>query len=204
MSRKWAHITHYINAQGERTQVRLYGVWRCLIQRCTNPKFREFPYYGGRGITVCDEWLSYDNFYEWAYSTGYDDTAPRGVCTLDRIDVNGNYTPSNCRWVSMKIQNRNKVNNVLVEGRYVVDAVASTGLSRSALEYRRAKNKFITYAELTKSRKVVCVDGKPLKKIAENLGVNYKTLWARYKANPNSTYAELAKPIRKKTRRGLC
>ena len=97
-----SHITH------RKTNTRLFNVWQNIKRRCytkTNPSYK---YYGERGISVCDEWLnSFDAFREWAYANGYDETAQKGKCTIDRIDVNGNYEPSNCRWVSMAEQNKN-------------------------------------------------------------------------------------------------
>lgn len=86
---------------------RLYNVWRGMKQRCSDPKHISYCYYGERGITVCEEWQDFAAFHDWALANGYDEDAPRGRCTLDRIDVNGNYGPENCRWVSMKIQQNN-------------------------------------------------------------------------------------------------
>ena len=101
------HITH----GGESD--RLYGVWRGMKQRCKNPNHNRYRFYGGRGIKICPEWeKDYSAFREWAYANGYDEYAPRGECTIDRIDVDGDYTPENCRWVTMKVQNRNKRKDV--------------------------------------------------------------------------------------------
>ena len=94
---------------------RLHRIYRCMIYRCTNPKSKDFNYYGGRGITVCEEWKSsYESFEKWAFSHGYDENAKQGECTLDRIDVNGNYEPSNCRWVTMIEQSNNKSCNITI------------------------------------------------------------------------------------------
>lgn len=90
---------------------RLYRVFYNMRDRCNNPHNKSYSYYGGRGITICDDWNDYLNFKEWAYSHGYDETAPKGECTLDRINSDGNYEPDNCRWVSMKVQCNNKRNN---------------------------------------------------------------------------------------------
>lgn len=90
---------------------RVYSIWDNMIQRCTNSKRPQFKDYGGRGINVCDEWKNdFQAFYDWAMSHGYADNL-----TIDRIDVNGNYEPSNCRWVTMKVQQNNRRNNRLKE-----------------------------------------------------------------------------------------
>ena len=88
---------------------RLYHIWDGMKQRCYNPKNPAYKYYGGRGIRICAEWISdYSVFREWAFANGYDPNAKRGDCTIDRIDNDKGYEPSNCRWVDMKIQSQNK------------------------------------------------------------------------------------------------
>ena len=76
--------------------------------RCQNPKTEQYHNYGDRGIKVCQEWQKYELFRDWAMSHGYDPNASFGQCTIDRIDVDGNYEPSNCRWVDLKTQANNK------------------------------------------------------------------------------------------------
>lgn len=95
---------------------RLYGVWQSMKQRCYNQNSTKYKNYGARGITVCDGWLNnYSAFREWALNNGYNKDAKHGECTLDRIDNNKGYSPDNCRWVSMKIQDNNKSVNKYYE-----------------------------------------------------------------------------------------
>lgn len=88
---------------------RLYMVWCAMKERCSNPNNNRYRHYGGRGIVVCEEWKSnYATFREWAMQNGYNPSAGRGECTIDRINPDGNYEPGNCRWVDMKTQANNK------------------------------------------------------------------------------------------------
>ncbi len=80
----------------------LNAVWRAMLARCTNPATIAWPWYGGRGITVCLGWFDYARFESWALSHGY-----KHGLSIDRIDNNGNYEPGNCRWVTRDVQSAN-------------------------------------------------------------------------------------------------
>ena len=95
----------------------LYFVWKELRHRCSNKNHKSYANYGGRGIRVCKEWENFKVFYDWAIENGYkEETLENGKnkLTIDRIDVNGNYEPTNCRFITNKEQARNKRNNVKV------------------------------------------------------------------------------------------
>lgn len=87
-----------------------------MLDRCFDKNSRPYKYYGGKGITVCDEWIGTEGairFKEWAIANGYSE-----ALTLDRIDVNGNYEPANCRWVTNQVQQNNRTDNryVTIDG----------------------------------------------------------------------------------------
>jgi len=99
----------YYSARGH-SKERLYTTWKDMLRRCGNPKCKSYSNYGGRGITVCEEWKAdYLNFKAWSLSSGYRDTL-----TIDRINSSGNYEPLNCQWATMKMQENNTRNNRIV------------------------------------------------------------------------------------------
>ena len=88
------------------SKTELHRHWTAMKQRCLNPKSSTYYKYGKRGITICPEWIYFESFKAWSISHGYKD----GL-SLDRINYNGNYEPSNCRWVDLKTQSNNRRNN---------------------------------------------------------------------------------------------
>lgn len=92
------------------TKTRLYQIWSGMRKRCYNPKSSNYQNYGGRGIIVCDEWSVFETFKHWSLENGYDDSL-----SIDRIDVNGNYEPSNCRWSTPTQQANNRRTSTLYE-----------------------------------------------------------------------------------------
>ena len=81
-----------------------------MKSRCSDPSSTGYKNYGARGIQVCQDWNSFQNFKEWALNNGYSENL-----TLDRIDSNGHYEPSNCRWTDFKTQQNNRTNNHIIE-----------------------------------------------------------------------------------------
>lgn len=94
-----------------KSYTRLHRIWADMKTRRYNTQNRAYKNYGGRGITICDEWLDdFQKFYSWAINFGY-----RNDLTIDRIDNDKGYCPDNCRWVTIKVQNNNKRNNVRID-----------------------------------------------------------------------------------------
>lgn len=117
-------------------RTRLYRIWQCMKTRVTNMNRDESERYSKRGITICEEWAnSYESFRDWAIANGYQDNL-----TIDRIDNNKGYDPSNCRWADRTTQNNNRSNNVILEynGKSLTVAEWSkeTGINYETLRYR--------------------------------------------------------------------
>lgn len=81
----------------------LYAVWTMMKQRCSNPKCKDYKWYGAKGIKVCPEWLSFKSFYDWSIANGY-----REGLTIERIDINADYFPQNCKWITNEEQATNR------------------------------------------------------------------------------------------------
>ena len=132
---------------------RLSHVYHNMKKRCYNPSHSQFKHYGGRGITVCPEWLNRERagiknytkgfiaFQEWALANGYTDNL-----TIDRIDNNKGYCPENCRWVTMKVQDNNKRSNHYItykgQTKTLTEWCELLGLSYSKVKQRINKLKW--------------------------------------------------------------
>lgn len=118
------------------SESRVYRIWHKMLTRCRDPKTPQYPHYGGRGIKVCDRWMSFQNFVD-------DMGMPPDRMSLDRIDVNGNYEPTNCRWASQKEQTRNTRRTRYAElngvKRPLIEWSEMTGIPYSMLRDRLAR-----------------------------------------------------------------
>jgi len=99
-----------VKKHGKTRKERLYNIWVGMRQRCRDTHAKDYPRYGGRGISVCRQWDDYLSFRNWAYQNDYNDHL-----SIDRIDSDGHYCPENCRWVDTKAQNNNLRSNVRYE-----------------------------------------------------------------------------------------
>ena len=114
---------------------RIYNIWTCMKNRVFNVKYKRYIDYGGRGITICEEWLDVQNFYNWAITNGYS-----GELSIDRIDNDGNYCPENCRWTTQTIQCRNK-------------RIYKNNTSRyRGVCYNKGNNKYVAYIIVNKKQ----------------------------------------------------
>lgn len=131
---------------------RLRYIWHGMKRRCEDPKHKGYESYGGRGITVCNEWRDYVTFARWAISHGYDD----GL-TIDRINNDGNYEPNNCRWVTIKEQLRNTRRNHLgtINGttKTVTECAEEYGLDPNTVLTRMSKGMSLQESLLKKTHR---------------------------------------------------
>lgn len=188
---KWKSGCSYRDAEGKTHTKRLYSIWSNMVARCTKPENKDYKWYGARGITVCDEWLSYDNFYEWAMSTGYADEL-----TLDRSENDEGYSPENCRWVDMRTQCRNRSTTVQVDGVSLKEYAERAQIDYNVAKYRKRNGIDLTAPKLKNPR--VC-EGMTLKEISVKYGIKFSTLSGRWKTGAR-TIEELTKPLSNKGR----
>lgn len=176
------------------THNRLYNVWQGMKLRCYDKNHKAYKNYGGRGITVCDEWLhDFQAFYDWSMSNGYDENAPHGQCTIDRKDNNKGYSPENCQWVTMKEQQMNKRNNYIVsyKGQDVpLSAVAEQEkIDRDTLASRLKKGMTIEEAISYKKKEIYIEfkgENRKLSEWSKIINVSYRTLYGRYRSGQSS------------------
>ena len=133
----------------KRDNHKLYEVWYNMKTRCYYSKSDHYKNYGERGITVCDEWLnSFETFCKWAKENGYADNL-----TIDRIDVNGNYEPNNCRWITIKQQSYNKRNTLFIGDVPLKKYCYEHGLNYAAIYARKKLHPNMSFEELIKFKK---------------------------------------------------
>lgn len=180
---------HYRSIQHGMSQTRIYRTYCGMKARCDNPNDQHYKDYGGRGIKICNYWrgiMGFTHFYEWAMKNGY-----RDDLTIDRIDVNGDYEPNNCRWATNEQQQTNKRDNVwhIVDGqrmlmkeiskKYNIPEVTIRGrmargmTAQEAVYYRQPEKYSITYHGIT----------KPVSEWSKETGIRKGVLIYRIKNN---------------------
>ena len=158
------------------------------MNRCQKEYTTNYKNYGGRGIKVCDQWQDYEVFENWALSHGYDEKASRGECTLDRINVNGNYEPSNCRFIPIKEQQRNRTNTILITVR---------GETKSLSEW---SDIFCIPRQTLRQR---YLDGKKDKDLFMMTNVSRHQYWETLGSKKEDEMTDIEKEIAKETRKEL-
>lgn len=187
---KGKHYTHGL------TGTRVYKTWESMKARCYNPNDYKYDKYGGRGIKVCDEWLGVNgakNFAEWAYANGFDENKHQKEQSIDRIDVNGNYEPNNCRFTNAKIQANNKTNTIFLEyqgkSQSLQEWADELGISEATIRWR-LNNGYSTEKALTTNVRRIANNGK--KYLTYKGDTKTVSEWARYlEIDPKILYARL-------------
>lgn len=191
------------HGDAKRGQVkRLYRIWANMISRCNNPNKPDYQYYGERGVRVCDEWMDYSVFQIWSINNGYSNDL-----TLDRINVNQNYCPENCRWATIKTQQNNKRSNHRLEfngeNHTISEWAEILNINRTVIKDRlkagwsveetlttpvKFQNKGITFNKETHS----------WREWSEITGIQYKTLISRYYDAGWTVKRTLTEPVKRK------
>ena len=131
------------------SNTKIYKAHNGMLARCNNPNSFKYDCYGGRGIRVCEDWLKFENFYIWATQNGY-----KEGLTIERIDVNGDYEPHNCKWIQRRQQyynqRRTKFINLYGRNISIVELKDMLGIKRGVLEYRLSRygnDKVVSYLD---------------------------------------------------------
>lgn len=162
----------------------LYGVWQSMRRRCLTPTYRQWKDYGGRGISICPEWESFERFVE--------DMGERPAGTsLDRIDNNGNYQPDNCRWATRQEQQRNLRNTriVSIDGKTykAIELAELTGLKPDTIVERAAAG--LSYRQVTSKKRRRSLQGLALGGKANGARQRARTHCAHgHEFTPSNTY----------------
>ena len=127
-----------METKDKKGRTRLYRIWVDMKQRCDNPNYIGYKYWGGKGVTICEQWRVFANFHKWAHDNGYNDDL-----TIDRIRSDGNYEPNNCRWATYKEQANNLSSNRYItidnECLSIAEWCKRYNISKASV-YRRIKN----------------------------------------------------------------
>ena len=181
---------------------RLYNIWCGMRSRCYNSNNPDYKNYGGRGITICKEWDEYLCFYNWAISNGYDDHL-----SIDRVDVNGNYEPNNCRWADDVTQGNNRTNNRKVRigniERTISEWASITNNTSKSISARidvcgwSQKDAVVTPPNQNEHRVSYNGETHSLVEWAEITGINYQTLRSRLNLYGWSFEKAINTPVKK-------
>lgn len=193
---------HHRPSYNGNTKKRLYTIYNNMKQRCYNPRNTNYKYYGGKGITICDEWMGQDGFSvfeNWALDNGYSDEL-----TIDRVNFNLGYTPDNCRWVDMKSQVRNRSISPKVDGISVYDLAEENGIKLATVDARRKKYGFREGDLMVRpNKRIVHYQGKDytIKELSEITGIKIGTLNYRYEHG--CTDEDIVKSVLPKNRKHI-
>lgn len=157
---------------------RLHNLWWSMLERCEKPTKKTYKNYGGRGIKVCEEWHEYINFKEWALSNGYADDL-----SIERIDVNGNYCPENCKWIPMKTQARNRRTTHYVD--YDGERISlAEACERANLPYKQVFERIVKskWSEYDALHTPIHDNTDSARKKCKEAGINYYTYMTRVRS----------------------
>lgn len=185
-----------------KSHTRLYGIWSKMRARCLDDRDASYAYYGQRGIQICDEWRDdFMSFYTWAMQNGYEEHL-----TLDRINVNGNYTPDNCRWVTYAVQARNRTDTVYYtyqgETMVLTDWAHKIGMNEETLRQRvvdygmSLEDAINTPLKMNIKRYEYRGKLYTLSELAKQHGLSYGCVWRRLTQQHWSLERALTTPVR--------